>query len=73
MDKKRIVLPESNDDRILRATEILLRRDIVDIILIGNKEKILHTANTLGLDISKATIINHLENEYLNDFALRLY
>ncbi|MBN2722296.1 MAG: AAA family ATPase, partial [Campylobacterales bacterium] len=39
-NKKRIVLPEALDERILRACEIVLRRDVVDIILLGNKEQI---------------------------------
>ena len=37
-NKKRIVLPEGNEDRILKAASILLEDDIVDIILIGEKE-----------------------------------
>lgn len=56
--RKRIVLPESGDERILRAAEILLRRDVVDLIFLGEAENILHQASTLGLDISKATIID---------------
>lgn len=74
--RKRIVLPESGDERILRAAEILLRRDVVDLILLGEADKILHQARTLGLDISKATIIDPnqspLMQRYTEDFfALR--
>ena len=70
--RKRIVLPESGDERILRAAEILLHRDVVDLILLGDEATILHYASTLGLDISKATIIdpNHspLMQRYIQDF-----
>lgn len=70
--RKRIVLPESGDERILRAAEILLRRDAVDLILLGEAETISHHANTLGLDISKATIIDpnrsELMERYVDDF-----
>lgn len=70
--RKRIVLPESGDERILRAAEILLRRDVVDLIFLGEAEKILHQASTLGLDISKATIIDPnrspLMQRYTEDF-----
>jgi phosphate acetyltransferase len=70
--RKRIVLPESNDERILRAAEILLRRDAVDLILLGEPNTITHYANTLGLDISKATIIDPLSSplmqQYIEDF-----
>ena len=34
--KKKIVLPESSDERILRAVEIILRREVANIILLGN-------------------------------------
>ncbi len=70
--RKRIVLPESNDERILRAAEILLRRDAVELILLGERESILHHANILGLDISNATIIDPatspLMQQYVDDF-----
>ena len=38
--KQHIVLPESNDERILRAAEILLRRGVVDITLLGVEQMI---------------------------------
>lgn len=53
--KKRIVLPESNDDRTLKAAEIVMREGIADIILLGKKEEIYK--NAAGLDIAAATII----------------
>ncbi len=38
LQRKKILLPESTDERILRATDILLRRNMVDIILLGEKD-----------------------------------
>lgn len=55
-DKKTIVLPESLEMRILEATQEILKEEIANIILIGNKEEILAKAGSL--DISKATIID---------------
>lgn len=72
-DKKRIVLPESNDERILRATEILLRRNVADIILLGVKEEVCHKASTLGLDISKATIVDHTISPLMDEFVHKFY
>lgn len=72
-DRKKIVLPESSDERILRATEILLRRNVVDIILLGNKDEILFKASQLGLDISKSQIIDPNECEYFEDFVQTFY
>jgi len=68
-ERKRIVLPESKDERILRAAEILLRRDVVDLILLGNPEKIAHRAANIGLDISKATIIEPCESPLLEAYT----
>ncbi len=72
-NKQRIILPESSDERILRATDILLHRDIVDIILLGNKEEIEHRSSQLGLDISGATIIDPKSSRMLIDFAHTFY
>ncbi len=71
-NKQRIVLPESGDERILRATEILLRRDVADVILLGDEKEIHKKSRVLGIDISKATFINpktsHLMEKYINVF-----
>lgn len=70
-DKKTIVLPESMDRRIYEAAEMILSEDIADIIIIGTPEEV--EANSTGLDISKATIINPFTyektEEYLNLFV----
>ncbi len=71
--RQKIVLPESGDERILRATEILLRRDIVDIILLGKPEEIEHQSAILGLDISGVIIINPEDSTLMESFALKYY
>ena len=71
--KRKIVLPEALDERILRASEILLRRAVVEIILLGDEEEIIHKSGSLGLDISKATIINPKNLKYKELFAKELY
>lgn len=55
-DKKTIVLPESLESRNLEATAEILKEQIADIILIGNKEEIIKQAG--DLDISGAIIID---------------
>ncbi|WP_302413245.1 phosphate acetyltransferase [uncultured Desulfovibrio sp.] len=72
-DKMRIVLAEGMEERILRATDILLRRDVAEIILLGNVEKIRTKASTLGLDISKATIIDPMHAPQFDDYAATYY
>jgi phosphate acetyltransferase len=72
-NRRKIVLPESGDERILRATEILLRRDIVDIILLGDEEKIKQKSSLLRLDISRATIINPCKSRLREEFSQQFY
>lgn len=48
-DKKTIVLPESDDDRIIRSADYLLRREIVDIVLLGERDEILARGEKMGL------------------------
>ena len=58
--KKHIVLPEGTDERILRAAEILLDQDIVDLTLLGNEEEVRGLIQRLGLRLDKErlTVIN---------------
>ncbi len=65
----RIVLPEGKEERILRASEILLQRNVADIILLGNVAEIKTKAEELNLDIAKATIIDPEKSEYFDDFV----
>ncbi|WP_147820944.1 phosphate acetyltransferase [Salidesulfovibrio onnuriiensis] len=68
-NRQRIVLPEGTGERILRATDILLRRGVADITLLGPVDEILNKANGLGLDIAGAQIINPVESELFCDYA----
>ncbi len=67
--KKRIVLPEGQEDRILMATEDLIRRKIVDITLLGNKEAITQRIGQLGLHMGDVEIIDPATSPHLEEFA----
>ncbi len=71
--KMRIVLPEGSEERILRASEVLLQRNVADIILLGNKSEIESKAKLLSLDISSATIIDPTASEHFEDFTNTYY
>ena len=70
---KTVVLPESDDDRILKACDILLRSNAVGITLLGDKGQISQRASELGLNLDKADIINPANSELLEEFATTLY
>lgn len=67
--RKRILLPESEDERILKAVAILLQRDIVDIILLGEEECIRHRAAQLRVDISKAQLTDPVQSGLQERFS----
>ncbi len=68
-NRKRIVLPESTDDRILEAAAILLRRGVADLILLGDEKRVRARASALGLDLDAAQIISTNDSELVERFA----
>ncbi|MBN1338757.1 MAG: phosphate acetyltransferase [Bacteroidales bacterium] len=72
-DRKHIVLPEGLDERILRATEILLRRNVVEITLLGNEEEILKKATSLHIRLNGANIIDPYDNDLVNEYAAEYF
>ncbi|WP_373070331.1 phosphate acetyltransferase [Sulfurimonas sp.] len=72
-NKKTIVLPESDDDRILRAADIILKRDVANIILLGNEDEIKDRYGKLGLNLEKATVIDPNRSELTDKFIDEFY
>ena len=71
--RKTIVLPESDDDRILRAADAIMRRGIADIVLLGDETAVRDRAAELGLNISAARVVSTsdpaLSEKYAAEFA----
>lgn len=72
-DKKVIVLPESDDERIIQAAGILLEQGVVDLILLGDEAKIKKEAQNLGVNLDKASILNPQNSPLHAEFATTLY
>lgn len=72
---KHIVLPEGNDDRILKATARLVNEEIVTLTLLGDFDQIAASVKRLGieLDLSRIRIINPATSEYYEDYVNTLY
>ena len=68
-DRRHIVLPEGEEERILRAADILLRRNVADLTLLGDPLLIQQRAATLGVDISAATVLSPFDEELRERFA----
>jgi phosphate acetyltransferase len=71
--KQHIVLPEGNEERILRAAEILLARDVVKITLLGNEDEIRQKIQTLALKLDKVNIIDPMTSELRQLYAETYY
>lgn len=72
-DIKTIVLPESEDIRILEATQIVLKEGYANIILIGNKDEVMELANKNNIDLTGAQIVNPLTSSNLSKYCNDLY
>lgn len=72
---KHIVLPEGNDDRILKAAARLINNDIVRLTILGNPAEVTASFKRLGLfpDMSKITVLDPATAECYEDFWTTLY
>jgi phosphate acetyltransferase len=71
--KKTIVLPESHDDRVLQAAEVLVKEKIASVITLGNEDKIREDAKRLGVSLQGVRIIDPEKSEKLSEFANIFY
>ncbi len=74
-DKRHVVLPEGNDERILRAAEVLLNREIVDLTILGEPEQVRTLSHRLGLsiDFQRTPIIQPETSPRYREYAQKLY
>ncbi|MCK8647374.1 phosphate acetyltransferase [Mycobacterium colombiense] len=68
-DRKHIVLPEGDDDRILRSAGRVLQRRIADLTILGDEARIRQRAGELGVDLGDATVIDPRESRLRDEFA----
>jgi phosphate acetyltransferase len=66
---RHIVLPEGDDDRVLRAASTLLGRGVVKLSILGEEQEVRTRAAELGLDISAAAVLSTHDPELRERFA----
>ncbi len=71
--KQHIVLPEGEEERILRAAETLLRREVVDLTLLGNEQEIRNRIARLGLRMEGINIIEPQKSALFDDYVETYY
>jgi phosphate acetyltransferase len=73
LQKQHIVLPEGEEERVLRAAEIIAHRDIAEITVLGVKEKIQEKITSLGLDLKDLNIVDPMHSPVFKDYAETYY
>ena len=68
-DRRRVVLPEGEDDRILKAASTVLARGIADLTILGDETAVRARAAELGLDISGAQVLSTSDPEHVERYA----
>jgi phosphate acetyltransferase len=69
----RIVLPEGEDERVLRAADVLLRRDVVDLTILGQTDAISGLATSRGLVLDGAELVDPLTSPLRSAYAQRYH
>jgi phosphate acetyltransferase len=67
--RKHIVLPEGDDDRILKAAGRLLQRGVAELTILGDEAQIRSRAAELGVDLAAATVLNPRTSGLCDQFA----
>ncbi|NLU83168.1 phosphate acetyltransferase [Rhodococcus sp. HNM0569] len=68
-DVKHIVLPEGEDDRILRAAARVLQRGVARLTILGDENAVRRRASELGVDVGGAQVLDPVRCSYLEQFA----
>ena len=71
--RKTIVLPESHDERVLKAAEKLVKEKIVSVITLGDEDRIIKDAKKLEADLTGVRIIDPTKADKLSDFTNIFY
>ncbi|OZV82480.1 phosphate acetyltransferase [Micromonospora echinospora] len=69
--QRRLVLSEGSEERILRAAEILLRRGVAGLTLLGRPDDIARRTRELGIDVGGVEVVDPVTSEWRDEFAER--
>ena len=69
-NRRHIVLPEGDEERIIRAADTLLRKEVADLTMLGDPDLVKAKADQLGLDIGPARVLDPHDPELLERFAI---
>lgn len=69
-ERQLIVLPEADDERVLRAASTVLARQAADLVLLGSPTQVQARAAELGLDLTHARVVDPLTSELAEPMAV---
>jgi phosphate acetyltransferase len=72
-DRRHVVLPEGEDARILRAAEILQRRGVVDLTVLGVEGAVRSAAAALGVTLDGIEVVDPVSSPLRQEFASRFF
>jgi len=72
-DRKKIVMPEGNEERSLKAVSKVMADGVADIILIGDEAEINEAANRANAAIDQATIIDPHKSKLLDGYGEKFF
>ncbi len=71
--QKKIVLPETSDERVIKAAKIIVDENLAQLILLSQGQSLDKNAKSIGLDLSKVTVIYPSQNPHFDKFAQDFY
>ncbi|WP_320170883.1 phosphate acetyltransferase [Maridesulfovibrio sp.] len=71
--RQHIVLPEGAEERILRAADILRRRDVVRLTLLGNEQEVRQAASDIDISLDGIEIVDPVKSEHFDAFVDEYY
>ena len=71
--KRTVILPESHDDRVLKAAEIITKDGVGSVITLGNEETVRTKAESLGVNLQGVRILDPEKSDLLSNFANIFY
>ncbi|MGS2590507.1 phosphate acetyltransferase [Streptomyces hebeiensis] len=70
-NRRRVVLPEGAEERVLRAADVLIRRGVCDLTLLGDTDVIRKKAADFGIDLGDTQLTDPVASELRQGFAER--
>lgn len=71
--RQRIVLPEGSDERVLRAAQLVDRRGVAEVVLLGDVAEVRARMGALGCDLEHVTVIDPATTDETDDYAARYH